>query len=400
VLASGLDLDLIHGTRYISLGGNQVAIAKDAYAPFYNPAGMTSVESGTFALNLNNLVHQYGAPIGADNAQRKSQWNWGPLFYMGGVYRALDRLALGFAVFPTALQGGKFSPVDYGPAGTPLSNLELSNKLVRIEAAPTIAVKVIEHLSLGLSYRIAYTRYDKAGGIFSSVAGANAVHFDSTLTGWDFDTFKAGLMLDNWYGFSAALTYRTEGKVKLTGDTTVTTFLGADRVHAEQELNLPSQIQFGLSYDWLPKKLMTAFTYEYTINNVLETDTMTTAHPLVPVVSVPIYYRNGHSFHLGSEYVFNLSGDQNLRTGVGGVLAKTFTQSRYANAILPPASSYLGGALGAQYEVEHQTFGWSFNYGRYEKRVAAVDPTLAGQSFAGKYALDVYLISVDYQYHF
>ncbi len=401
--ASGLDLVLIHGTRYVSLGGNQVAIAKDAYAPFYNPAGMTSVEKGTFTLNINNLIHQYEAPIGANDAQQKSQWNWGPLFYAGGVYRPIDRIALGFAIFPTALQGGKYSPVDFGPAS--LSSLELSNKLVRIEAAPSIAVKILDELSVGLSYRVAYTRYDKAGGRFMSAAGAaGAVHFDSTMTGWDFDTIKAGIMLDNWHGLSAALTYRTETKVSLSGKTTVTTLSTAPgmngRFHSEQDVHLPAQLQAGLAYDWVPNKIMTAFTYEYTQNSALESDKMTISHPVITEAEVPIHYRNGHTFHLGNEYVFHLPEDRKLRTGVGLAFDKTFTRSEFANPVLPPANWYLGGAVGAQYEVEKVTYGVSFNYGRYDKRVKAIDSQIATSAFTGKYGLDVFLISADYQVHF
>src|SRR5665213_2267973 len=192
----GLDLDYYYGSRYVYLGGNQVSILTDAYAPFYNPASMTGVEKGEIALNTSNLLNQFSAPIGADNQQRKSQWNYGPLFYMGGVYRLADRVALGFAIFPTALEGGKYSNVSYGP----IAGKEFSNLLARIEFAPSIAIKLIDQLSIGASYRVAYNRYNQAGGLFF---GNNSFAFNSSLTSWDASGLKVGAFLDHWKGLSA-----------------------------------------------------------------------------------------------------------------------------------------------------------------------------------------------------
>src|SRR4051812_2731737 len=73
VLAGGLDLEFYYGSRYIYLGGNQVAISRDAYAPFYNPAAMTAVDRPTIAINSTTLIDQFTAPIGAANQLRKSE---------------------------------------------------------------------------------------------------------------------------------------------------------------------------------------------------------------------------------------------------------------------------------------------------------------------------------------
>ncbi|MDB5037563.1 MAG: hypothetical protein JWQ35_1091, partial [Bacteriovoracaceae bacterium] len=136
--SGGLDLNFNYGTRYIYLGGNQVSISKDAYAPFYNPAGMSGVEKPEVAVNISNLITQISAPIGGDNQQRKSQWNLGPLFYLGGVYPINDRLTFGFAVFPTNLQGAKYTPATFGT----ITGREQSDFLARIEFAPSIAFRV------------------------------------------------------------------------------------------------------------------------------------------------------------------------------------------------------------------------------------------------------------------
>ena len=68
--AGGLDLTLLHGSRYVGLGGQQIALAADAYAPFYSPASMMGINKGAVAVNFNPLFFQYRAPIGADNNQR------------------------------------------------------------------------------------------------------------------------------------------------------------------------------------------------------------------------------------------------------------------------------------------------------------------------------------------
>lgn len=406
--ASGLDLEFYYGSRYIYLGGNQVALSKDAYAPFYNPAAMTSVESGTFALNSSTLIDQFSAPIGAANQQMKSEFQTNPLFYIGGVYKLMDRLALGLAVFPTALEGNKFSPVDFGAGSglTQLSNLEQSNLLARIEIAPSLAVKVTPVFSVGLSYRISYTRYDKAGGAHFGSVGAKAASVDASLSGWDGKGLKLGAFVDNWRGLSLGLTYRVEVTPTLTGRANVATLGGrvAD-MSATQDVTIPAQLQAGLAYDFIPDTWMAAFTYEFTENSRIS-DSMTiesyasTFGLASDVVSTPINKRDGHSLHFGTEYTFHVDSQSKVRTGVGMTVASADTRKAFPNPLLAPGNLFRGYGVGGQYEIGKHTAGLSVNYQNNSITSETVDPTLTGRAFPGKYGLEVWFVVADYQLRF
>lgn len=397
VSASGLDLTLLYGSRYVALGGTQVSLSGDAYGPFYNPATMTGVNRFALALDSSNLVTQYEAPIGG--TARDSDIGWGPLFYVGSVYRLSDQIVFGIGIYPTALQGGKFSHVAYGTGN--LADKESSNRLVRIEFAPSVAVKMAEHFSLGASYRFGYTRYEKAGGIFT------AVHLDSTLSNWDAKGFKAGAFLNDWHGFSAGLTYRIRTDLQLDGNTTLTSPTATVDFSSTQQISIPAQLQVGVTYEWIPKKFLSVICYEYTWNDMIVNDT-TTSPGIGAVlgtgsddVTTPLHYKNGHTLHVGTEYVFELSKDNNLRTGVGLGYDKAVTREGKPVPALAPAADYYGGAIGAQWEQKTHTYGVAFNYGQYSSTSSSIDAdVIPGTVFPGKYSLKSFLAVLDYQWKF
>lgn len=400
--ASGLDLTLLYGTRYVGMGGQQVALANDAYAPFYNPAGLMGVEKFVLAANYSNLLTQYGAPIGADNAQRKGDLNLGPLFYLGAGYRLTERIVFGLGVYPTALQGGKFSNVDYS---NNLSNREFSNRLVRIEFAPSLALKLIGPLSLGLSWRLGYTNLQNKAGAF------NFAYIDSEMSAWDAKGFKVGFFLDDFYRFSAALTYRFRQEVNLKGTTTTTLDSAPNSPISQptsQSLDIPSQLQFGIAYEILTDRLVAAFSYEYTVNSVIRNATITDRNTGAVVSSVPLDYSDGHTFHLGGEYTFHLDGQTDLKTQLGFAYDKAVTKAALPNPVLAPAEDYIGFAVGSQYELSKSDllhiFGLAFNYGEYSSRTNNLDSRLTSSGvqsvFLGKYSLRSFMIVADYQLKF
>ncbi len=399
VRAGGVDPTLIYGTRHVGMGGTQIALSQDSYAPFYNPAAMDGVEKGVAALNMSPLVFQYEAPIGSASAQRSGDINFGPLFYMGGVYRLLDRLSFGFGVYPTALQGGKFSNVSYG-AGN-LANKEWSNRLVRIEFSPSVAIKLLEYVSVGLSYRAGYTRFDKSVGIFQIPQVFAGLHLDSTVSAWDMNGVKVGIAVNQWRGFSFGLTYRYETQIDLKGTTNVSDGSTITPYRTTQEIIIPYQIQAGIAYEWIPDTFLSAFSYEFTNNSVIKNDAPNLeSFPLSTVT--PLNYRDGHTIHFGSEYVFRPFNNARLRTQIGFAYDRAVTNSAYPNPVLPPPNDYYGYAIGTQYESGVHSYGLALNYGEYSKQVNSIDPTLAAQNavFTGKYGLKVFMASLDYQIKF
>jgi len=401
--AGGVDLTLLHGSRYIYLGGHHVSLGGDAYGVFYNPANMTSVKSPTFVANSTNLIFNQGGPIGADNAQRKSEISWGPFFYLGGVYPLNDRVAFGLAAFPVAAQGGKYKGVDYGPLFT---DKDYYIRMMRLEISPAVAFKLMDHVSFGAAWKIGYTQFDKRVGTFGTAALTNldATYATSSLSTWDAKGLKVGLFVDDINGLSAGLTYRTENPLTLEGNTKLYTALAATGTDfdTKQNLTIPQQIQFGLSYEWVPDTFMTAFTYDYTISSVLKDDAPVLAGIPAAATNTPLNYRDGHTFHMGAEYTFHLGGKSKLRTGVGIAIDTAVSRDSHPSPILSPADTYVGYAAGAQYDTGKHVIGLGASSGTKSANTSAAElnPAMATKAFAGKYEAVDLTFGVDYQFRY
>lgn len=403
LFAGGVDLTLLHGSRYIYLGGHHVSLGGDAYGVYYNPANMTSVKQLTIAANSTNLVYNLGAPIGAANAQRKSEISWAPFFYLGGVYPLNDRVSFGLAVFPVAAQGGKYKSVNYGPLFT---DKEYSNRLLRVELSPAFAVKLMDHFSIGAAWRLGYTQYDKKVGSFGTAGSgyADAVFLDSSLNSWDARGLKIGAFLDDLNGLSMGLTYRTENPLKLDGNTKVYSALAPTGTDSPttQEITIPQQIQFGISYEWIPDTFMTVFDYDYTINSVLKEDAPIVTGLPATSTATPLNYRDGHTFHLGAEYTFHLKAKAKLRAGLGLAIDTAVSRDSDPNPVLSPADTYVGYAAGAQYDSGNHTVGLGAAFGTKSAQTdtTEINPALATKAFPGKYSGKDVTIGIDYQFRY
>lgn len=406
--ASGLDLTLTYGSRYVGMGGQQIAVVDDAYSAFYNPAGLMGIDNMAFAANSANLLMQYEAPIGAANQQMKSKLSWGPLFYVGGGYRLTDRVVVGLGVYPTALQGGKFLNVNYGGK---IGKHDLGNQLMRIELAPSVAIRLFDYVSIGMSYRAGYTRFENYGGVFGPIP----IYESTRLSGWDAKGFKIGAKLDDFHGFSAALTWRFKMSTTLDGETkrqTGLTVLSAglteEATSTQLKVQIPAQLQAGLSYEFLPDRALVAFAYEFTQNDIIKDINIKNKETGATYSYLPLHYENGHTFHLGGEYVLRFSEERRLRTQLGAVMDRRVTNPNYPAPAIPPANHYFGYAAGAQYEWAKHILGFAVNYGQYSsqaKNVKSNDeipglPAGSNVVFDGKYGLKVLYVVADYQFHF
>lgn len=415
LFASGIDLSPLYGSRQNYLGGHQIAISTDAYAPFYNPAAMGATPGGQVAIGLAPLVFQNEGPLGPTGAQRKSTIGFGPLFYLGTTYQIHDRLTLGFAVYPTALQGAKYENVDYNAA---LTDKNFSVRLMRIEFSPSWSLKIVDHVYLGAAYRFGYTKYDKEAGLYLPVG--TGVHTDLSVSEWDAKGFKIGGHLDKWRGLSLGVSYRFKTVIYLDGTAKVDGGAGPTPYIAYQRAVLPAQLQLGGAYEWIPKTLLTALTYQYTLNSAMQyDDTNLTAPRSNPagagidpsLTRQPIKHRNGHTINAGLEYstegkaekARGASDSLNFwRTGFGITYDKATTRKNLPSAVLAPSADYLGGNIGGQYIWGNHTFGLAANYGQYKSVSTTVDspPLIPATVFPGTYKIWVFLGMLDYQYRF
>ncbi len=202
-------------------------------------------------------------------------------------------------------------------------------------------------------------------------------------------------------------------QLDLEGSTRYLDVLGGDaNLSTTQKLSIPAQFQVGIAYEWIPNKWLAAITYDYTLNEVIKADAMTvsgfSSQPIPQfsgitsdIVSVPLHYKNGHTLHMGTEYVFDLAKEARIRTGIGLGYDREVTRNNFPSPALAPSADYYGYCIGAQYERPNDTFGLSFNYGQYKSNTDTIDPSVtAGTVYKGQYALTEAMITLDYQFKF
>ncbi len=397
--ASGFDLTISHGSRQGGLGGQQIAISEDAYAPFYNPAAMMGVGRFQLATSFAPLFIQYDAPIGSADASRSSDVSLAPLFFLGGVYRITDRIVSGIAIYPTALQGGKFSNVDYSDG---LSDRSLEQAIYRIEASPSLSYELTDHFSVGASWRLGMMKLQSKSGVFAGTAGLTS---ESDVSAWDFKGMKFGVHGSSIAGFNFGLTYRPRLSTSLKGKTDLEEddlgLLGVPEVNdipTSVSLKIPAQLQASASYELIPNRFLMAFTWEYTWNSVVERLTLINRTTGTTLLESETDWKDSNTFHLGGEYSFRLKSQRTLRMSAGLAFDQATTRSTLPNPVGPSANHYIGYTAGAQLLQGDHTIGLAANYGSYSKRSTTVP---AGNSvFAGVYKTTAFMMIADYQLSF
>ncbi|MDB5036749.1 MAG: hypothetical protein JWQ35_277, partial [Bacteriovoracaceae bacterium] len=206
-------------------------------------------------------------------------------------------------------------------------------------------------------------------------------------------------------GLSAGITYRLQTQPSLAGSANVTNALGSLPTTVTQDPILPSNLQAGFSYEFIPDTVMMAFTYEWTQNSMLADISNVKGFGAFTglgsdVVNGGVKARDDHEFHIGAEYTFHLAQHRKIRAGAGVCFDTAASRSDFPSAFLSPATFYKGYGLGGQYDTGSNVVGLAVNYGNNSKTSTTVDPTLAGSVFAGKYKLEEWLAVLDYQYRF
>ncbi len=396
LFASGVDLVVYYGSRYVGMGGQHVALTGDAYTIFYNPGALAGVPGSSFAIDSTNLLYEYGAPLGGADQQRKSEFTIAPLFFIGGTYQLGKYLYFGLASYPTALQGGKFKNVTLA---SDLTDRNYGSKLVRIELSPTMAVKFSDYFGLGISWRPAYNKYEKYAGVF----GAASTY--TQMDGWDWDGFKFGAHLNNLSGLSIGVTFRPENEIELNGHTDIDYTAGlapdAAAVPSYQRFTIPAQLQVGVAYEWTPR-FTTALTFEQTYNEAINYDTTVVGGTPTPI---PLHDKTTEALHVGGEYVFPFGGEKSISALAGFVYETAASRKSNPAAALPPAGEYYGGTIGSQFKfTKRQSIGLGLSYGEIESYSSTgeldTDPNYLGRSFQGKYTVDIMVTTLDYEFKF
>ncbi|TCK03331.1 OmpP1/FadL family transporter [Phorcysia thermohydrogeniphila] len=249
------------GAKATALGGAFSAYADDPFAVYYNPAGLTQIDSPTISiggelLNPTLKVHNFKATDGNgvkvepyDISFKDTSDN---LFvpHVGYATPLFKNVYFGIAAY---IPYGLHIKWNSNTAENPAAYNGFESYYLRGVVTPTVAVRLSEKLSVG--FGISFGRSD-AGTQRRIYAPTIPSLHNRIIKGElsdDFNiSFNVGILYKPYDNLSFGLTYRSRTQTDFEGTVEV---VGVDKVHATTEIDHPEQLQAGVMYR--PNKRLT-----------------------------------------------------------------------------------------------------------------------------------------------
>jgi len=223
LFANGLSLNSI-GARALGMGGAMVGLADDPTAIYWNPAGLAGQNSSLYAFGTDIFpVATYKAtsvdygydppPFFTIDAKTKAQGYPSPNLFAN---YSMGNLAFGLGIFVPAGLGAEYKGADLIPISG--EDLEWMSKIAVIDIAPTVAYKINDMFSFGLTGNIFYGMFDmKKPSTYVDLTGLHGVQYTESSTGTGFGV-SGGLLCKLSDMFQLGVSARTEIKVTMNGE--------------------------------------------------------------------------------------------------------------------------------------------------------------------------------------
>jgi len=380
------------GIRAMGMGNAFTAVADDASAMWYNPAGIAFLEGGNlmlgavgiivpktdFTSNSSNTILGTGVTGSSD---RKS-------FVIPHFHATYTdpKMGVSYGLSVTSPFGletdWSFSPL--GTATFPFSTSSTTfSRLEMVNINPNIAIKITDNISIGAGFDYVY---------------AKDVDFNNTIITQNGDG-------DGWGGnigllykddmFSVGVSYRTQVAVRITGTATATTPFGTGSSAAVSSVKLPEMVNGGFAFrptdtltisaeaDWTNWSKFDQLAFNYNPALPLVGSTSVTPEEWHPTVAVKIgvewkaqddlRLRVGYNFDpspvndknftpalpLEDRHVFSVGAGYDFTKALTMDVAYMYVKQKDINQT---ASTGLGAIRNGRYESSAHLFGLSANY--------------------------------------
>ncbi len=252
------------GAKATALGGAFSAYADDVYAVYYNPAGLTQIESPTVSVGFEVLnptlkIHDFKAVDGDGT----------PVLPFGVSFEdTSDNLVVPHAGFATRLfENIYFGIAAYVPYGlhikwddevsrNPSAYNGFESYYLRAVVTPTVAVKLTDKLAAGFGVSFGRSEAGTQRRLYfptSPTINGRVIKGDMSD---DFNvSFNVGFLYKPYDNLSVGLTYRSRTYTDFEGTVEV---VGIDKVHASTKIDHPEQLQIGVKYQPNKKLTLTA----------------------------------------------------------------------------------------------------------------------------------------------
>lgn len=240
------------------------AVADDASAIFYNPAGLVNVKGTEINSNIliTSPVMEYDNSITHDYTRSKQTIPGGSLFISTDK---LKSVALGLGIYAPFARSTNYSSNDA------VYDFEQSATFVRMDAVPTVAFNLTPHIALGV-------------GLVASrlAAESNVLGFKEKGEGFGY-TGQAGLLLKLPQRINVGLTYRGRESIDMEG---TGKFMGI-KDHFDSKVHFPAISSLGIAWN-ATDALLLSFAYDYEMWSYLEKIERKYSDPLLNQIGTSI----------------------------------------------------------------------------------------------------------------
>jgi long-subunit fatty acid transport protein len=370
----------LYDARSVAMGGTGGAYIENASSVYHNPAALDGVKRLAITAVLSPMAPRLKSPVAGPNTEVKSDFSFFPLFLVGGAYRVAERVVVGFAAYPTAGFGAKYTGVSI--MGSPPSDFEFS--IVAMEASPAVSYALSDKVAIGAGYRVTWTMEKQ-----SVPASPNGPAVDQTMSGFSFLGAHFGIYLRPNPNVSVALTYRTKTSSKLTGTTTIG---GAD-LDTKMRFATPHVLKLATAFRAFEQKMLFAIDLKYLLykesNKELVQTLETPAGPMDQ--TIPLNWKNVLAVNTGLEYWFV----SDFAGRVGYTIQRSSVPKDGATYFTPPPSILHSIHAGVGVKLSN----WDLDLGGDYSFGGADAFNNNPPSFPGRYSIANMLASVSATYH-
>ena len=397
-----------HGARGVAMGGAFGAIADDATAGYYNPAGLAFQEgseaiAGAYFISFDSKFRGDNPFPGQGYRGTQEDQIFYPL-HTHATGPIAKNLRWGFSL-TTPFGLGTWWPNEF--AGKFLSK-RIDLKVFNFN--PNLAIRLSDHIAVavGADYFMSQVDLTKSVGVINpytqQVVEVGQVHMYNDWNGsWG---YNAGVLVKFAGGVSAGLTYRSRVKVTYDAeasfvqfpsgnsdfDQVVATLIPFDRnVPGETEINFPAEIRFGFA--WQGEKLsLGADVVNMGWDSFQDLPIILEGYPLLSSVR-PEDFKDTFTYRVGAEYKASPTWAFQL-----GWLFDESPMPTYIVSPLLPDADRTGISVGASYKLSDKiSVAVGFLHLMFEER------STEGQNidnFNGTYKQSAELLGVSMGYRF
>jgi long-chain fatty acid transport protein len=306
-----------HGAAAMAMGGAFTAVANNPSAIWHNPAGLAWLDGtqvllgATFIIPAGSVTMPYYP--GSPTIKQVNQIFTPPNFYF--THKFSDRVTAGIGFVAPFGLGTKWQKTNNSPPDFPLAYLGYMNDMQTFFVNPTIAIKLLDNLSLGLgcSYIFSTLKLDLYQSVTLPPGEGEPYDIPTAMkgTGNSFN-FNAGLLYKG-KGFSLGASYRSHFNIKYSGTVTLDNQFVPSALQpyvptsgdVKTTFKFPDVLTFGLAINISPKLLWSfdvhtyfwkrfdSYTADITFPDPYGTQTLT----------APQLWKNSQCYRMGFEYL-------------------------------------------------------------------------------------------------